>query len=50
MLISVPAGYTLTSSGKIVKGGPQNLVLGAGLRLTTGGQIIQTGPTWEVMS
>lgn len=48
MLISVPAGYTLTSDGRIVKGGPINLSVGDGMRLLSNGQIINEGPIWVV--
>ncbi len=47
MMISVPAGYQLTTDGRIVPGGPINLVVGAGLSLTTDGRLVDVGPRWE---
>jgi hypothetical protein len=50
MLISIPAGYTLTTDGRIVPGGPSNVSVSAGYRLLSDGRIVPEGPIWPQVS
>jgi hypothetical protein len=45
MLIAVPAGYVLTSSNRLVPGGPCCIGLGAGLTMDSTGRITPGGPS-----
>ena len=45
MVIVTPVGYTLTSSGEFVPGGPACRMLGAGLRMDSLGRVWSAFPS-----
>ncbi len=42
----VPPGYTMTSAGHIVAGGPTSLILGPGVTLLSSGHCVDNAPVF----